>query len=68
MFIPNENKFCRKSMVADTHNFFGYPDTSLHLNAELDPTFHFSADPDPAPHQIDANLQTLIYKPSTALF
>ncbi len=32
-------------MVADSH-----------FNADLDPAFHLSADPDPAPHQGDANL------------
>jgi hypothetical protein len=44
----------------------------FHLNADLDmdATFHFNADllPDPAPHQSDANLQPLAFRPSTAPF
>ncbi len=41
------------------------PDPSFNFNAEPDPIFHFNADldpdPDPAPHQRDANLRTLDY-------
>ncbi len=39
-----------------------------HLTADLDPTFHFNADPDPDPfpNQSLANLRLLVYKPSTA--
>jgi hypothetical protein len=56
--------------VADLH----------HFNAELDPAFHFDADsdlallfnedpdPDPAPHQSNANLRPLVYRPSRAPF
>jgi hypothetical protein len=30
-------------------------------NVDPDQTFHFNADPDPAPHQSDANQQPLVY-------
>ncbi len=35
-------------------------DPSFHFNADPDPAFHFNADPDPdpAPHRGDANLPT----------
>jgi hypothetical protein len=29
---------------------------SLNFNADLDPTFHFYADPDPSPHRSNAGL------------
>ncbi len=32
------------------------------------PTFHFDADPEPAPHRSDANLRPLVYRPSIAKF
>ncbi len=47
------------SRVSDPHNFL--PDQ--------DPDFHFNADPsDPAPHQGNANLRTLAYRPSRPSF
>jgi hypothetical protein len=38
----------------------------LHFNADpkSDPTFHFDADPNPAPHLSDANLRSLVSVPS----
>ncbi len=35
----------------------------FHFNADPDPAFHFNADLDPAPHQCDANLRPLGYRP-----
>jgi hypothetical protein len=35
---------------------------SASLNADPDRTFHFNADPDPAPHQRDVNLRPLVYR------
>jgi hypothetical protein len=31
------------------------------FNADPDPTFHLNLDPDPAPHQRDANLRPQVY-------
>jgi hypothetical protein len=31
-----------------------------HIYADTDPSFHFKADPDAAPHQSDANLRPLV--------
>jgi hypothetical protein len=38
--------------------------------ADPDPFFHFDAEPEPdlASHQSDANLRSLVYRPSTAPF
>jgi hypothetical protein len=57
--------------VADPHHFIADPDPSFYYNADLDPAFHFNADPvlllDPAPHQVNANLQPLfVHRPSSA--
>jgi hypothetical protein len=47
-------------------------DPSFHFDADPDPTFHFDAGPDldpgpaTAPHQSDANLRPLVYRPFTA--
>jgi hypothetical protein len=41
---------------------------SFYLNADPDTTFHFTADPEPASHQSDANLQPLVYRPFKAPF
>jgi hypothetical protein len=40
---------------------------SINADLDMDATFHFNADLllDPAPHQSDANLQPLVYRPST---
>ncbi len=45
-------------------------DPSFHFVANLDPdlNFYFDSDPDPATHNSDANLQSLVYRPSTAPF
>jgi hypothetical protein len=45
-------------------------DPTFHFDADpkSDPTFHFDADPDPAPHLSDANLLSLVSRPSTAPF
>jgi hypothetical protein len=50
-------KVCR-SLVAESHHFYEKQDP--------DQTFHFFADldPDPAPHQSDANLSPLVCRPS----
>jgi hypothetical protein len=37
-----------------------------HFNADLDTAFHFNADPDP--HEGDANLRPLAYRPSRPAF
>jgi hypothetical protein len=43
---------------------------SFHVNAvpDMDTSFHINVNPDPAPHQSDANLRPLIYRASTAPF
>jgi hypothetical protein len=45
-------------VVADSHHFKADPD-------HPDPAFHFIADLDPAPHQCDANLRPLVYRPAS---
>jgi|688.fasta_scaffold164762_1 hypothetical protein len=56
-------------------HFFFYvvdpnPDPTFHFDADPDPTFDFDTDPDldPAPHESDANLLPLVYRPSPTLF
>jgi hypothetical protein len=46
------------------------PDPAFHFNADpdTDPVFHFYMDSDNPPHQSDANLHPLVYRPSRALF
>ncbi len=41
---------------------------AFNLLRNLDPAFHFNADPDPnpAPHQSQTNLRPLFYRPSRA--
>jgi hypothetical protein len=41
----------------------------FHFYADLDPAFHFNADPDPdpAPQQNNGNLQLLVSKPNANL-
>jgi hypothetical protein len=41
---------------------------SASLNADPFPTLYFYPDPDPAPHQSDAYLRPLVYRPSRAPF
>jgi hypothetical protein len=58
-------------MVGGSHLLYADPDPFLHVNADPDPIFYFYADPDPAsppPHQSDANLRPLVFRPSTAPF
>jgi hypothetical protein len=47
-----------------------YPNQTFHFDADQDPDaiFHFDVDlhPDPASYQSDANLQPLVYRPSTS--
>ncbi len=52
--------YIKHARVADPH----------HFNADPDPSFHLSTDPDqdPAPHQSDAYLRPLVYRPSMSLF
>jgi hypothetical protein len=56
-----------ETWVSDPHHFNADPDPAFHLNADLDPSFHFIAvpDPDPDPHQGDANLRQMAYGPSS---
>ncbi len=60
------------SRVSDPHHFNADPDQAFCFNADPDPAFHFIVDPnpypDPAPHQGDANLRPLAYRPSRSLF
>ncbi len=56
---------------ADPDQFFYFiadPNPEYHINADPDPSFYFNADPNPAPHQSEANLQTLVNRPSRAPF
>ncbi len=46
--------------VADPKDYYADPDPAITFDANLDP------DTDPAPHQSDANLRPLVYRPSTA--
>jgi hypothetical protein len=50
--------------VADSHHFNADPDPNPN------PTFHFNANPDLDldPHQSDANLRALVFRPFTASF
>jgi hypothetical protein len=56
----------------DPHHVDADPDLdpAFHFDADLDPdlNFHFDSDLDPATHKRDANLQSLVYRPSTAPF
>jgi hypothetical protein len=60
--------------VTAFHHFDADSDFSAHLNANPDPSFYFDAAPeldlvlDPVPHQSDANLRPLVYRPSSFLF
>jgi hypothetical protein len=40
--------------------------TPLYFGADPVLTFYFDADPDPVPHQSDASLQQLAFRPSEA--
>jgi hypothetical protein len=42
------------------------PEPAFHCNTDRESPFDFDADPNPAPHQGDANLRILIYKPFRA--
>jgi hypothetical protein len=44
-----------------TFHFDVDPDICFHFDAVPDPTFYFSADP------VDANMRSLVYRPSTAI-
>jgi hypothetical protein len=71
-----------KTRVSDPHHFNADPesdpDPAFHFNADQHPTFPFNADQDPAfpfnagpepdPHQGDANLRPLTYRPSRPPF
>jgi hypothetical protein len=56
--LNNALIICRLIKVSDPH----------HFNVDPDPAFHFIADLGLAPHQGDANLQSLAYKPSRPPF
>jgi hypothetical protein len=61
----------RITFVADPNPAFHFnadPDTALQLNEDPDPDLHLNKDPDLAPHQGDANLRRLAYRPSRAPF
>ncbi len=56
--------------VSDPHHFNADPDPAFHFNADPDLVFHVNVDPDldPDPHQGDANLRPLVYRPSRPSF
>ncbi len=54
-YIADPSAFC----------FEADPDPTFHSDADPDSTFHF--DVDPAPHESDANLPPLAYRPFAAL-
>jgi hypothetical protein len=58
-----------RNIVADPHHFDANPDPTFPFDEDAcpNPTFHTDADPDPAPHQGNAKLRPLPYKPSLNL-
>ncbi len=56
------------SRATDPLHLNADPDPAFHCNT--DPAFHFNAnpDPDPAPHQRDANQELVVYRSSRAPF
>ncbi len=56
------------SRVADPHHLNADSDLAFHFTADQDPTGHVYADPDHAPHESEANLRPLVYRPSRAPF
>jgi hypothetical protein len=55
----DENGVLPSFRIADPHHF---------IIADRDPACHFNEDPDPAPHQGDANLQPMVHRLSRAPF
>ncbi len=56
--------------VAVPYHFYAGLDPAFHFNADPnpDPAFYLNSDPENAPHQIVANLQPLVSRPSMAPF
>jgi hypothetical protein len=56
------------SRVADPLHLNADPDLAFHFTADQDPIGHVYADQDHAPHESEANLRPLVYRPSRAPF
>ncbi len=50
--------------VADPHHADVDPDPTFHFDLDPNLTFKFGANPDPAPHESDANLRPLAFTDS----
>ncbi len=63
-----EAAFHFKADMDPAFYFNADPDPASHFNPDPDPAINLNAVPDPAPHQGDANLRPLAYRPSRPLF
>jgi hypothetical protein len=60
----------KQTTIADPINLNSDPDPAFQINVDPDLVFQFNAVPDSdlAPHQSDANLRPLVYRPYRAPF
>jgi hypothetical protein len=63
-----DSAFHFKADMDPAFYFNADPYPASHFNADPDPAINLNAVPDPAPHQGDANLRPLAYRPSMPLF